>query len=421
MKTQKQKWTQPEDKFLKNIITNSLIKDWSLISKEMKEKNYNKDIHQCKYRWNNHLNPILKKDIWIKEEEKRLLSLFEEIGPKWKKISNNLKGRSDNCVKNKFFSLIRKGLRYLLKYSGFSSKKFDINFIRPKILSDIYLKEINVFLPEEFVVKNNRVLRENDLIVKIKEYIFKNFLENDLDKKTNKFIILEILKYVDILNKNYISRKKNRILKLKRHNGYKFDFNNDIKTKNRYFKKNNIFKNESYQNHNYNYNLENNLIKNLLEVLNKYLILFSNQTENSQNKIISLYFELSNKCQEIKDNVKIFSLKSLLKLRKIVKKNFFFEYDKKMKEEINNILIQKKKEEEKNDLFVNSFFSNKDDNKLKSKKSNSLCEELNYNNKNNISGLIDNSFSDQISNQDIDNNFIDNLNISSTNSCINLN
>ena len=414
MKNQKQKWTNQEDKLLKNIVSNASIKDWNLISKEMNQKNFQKDISQCKYRWNNHLDPILKKDIWKKEEENRLLKLFKEIGPKWKKISDNLNGRSDNCIKNKFFSLIRKGLRYLLKFLGLSSKKFNINKIRPRILSDICEMEIEVFLSQELIDENISLGTKGNLIVSINNYIFRKFLDSSLNKKTNQFIIFEILKHIDVLNKNYISVKKNKIIKLKRINDFKFNFQNDIEIINNE-KIDNLFEKDLNQNNNHYYNIENILIKNIIELLKKYSIHFSNQNEISKNNLINLYSELSHKCKEIKNNLNFFSFENLIKLRKIFKKNFFFEIDKKLKEEIQNILIKK---EEKNSIFRNSFFSNKNYKKIKSKKSNSLSED--FNDQNNFNFEKNNSFSEISDNNSSNSNFISKLNKSSTNSCINL-
>ena len=57
------------------------------------------------------LNPQLKKDKWSKKENKQLFNLFYEIGCKWKEIAEYFKGRTDNSIKNQFFSLIRKSLR----------------------------------------------------------------------------------------------------------------------------------------------------------------------------------------------------------------------------------------------------------------------------------------------------------------------
>ena len=66
---------------------------------------------QCRERWHNHLNPDINKSDWSIEEKKKLIELHETFGNCWSKIAENLPGRTDNSVKNCFYSLIRKNLR----------------------------------------------------------------------------------------------------------------------------------------------------------------------------------------------------------------------------------------------------------------------------------------------------------------------
>ena len=66
---------------------------------------------QCRERWHNHLNPDIIKADWSAEEKKKLIELHEIFGNRWSKIAENLPGRTDNSIKNCFYSLIRKNLR----------------------------------------------------------------------------------------------------------------------------------------------------------------------------------------------------------------------------------------------------------------------------------------------------------------------
>ena len=47
------------------------------------------------------------------EEEKKLFELQKKLGNKWAEIASNMKGRTDNNVKNYFYSTLRKSLRKL--------------------------------------------------------------------------------------------------------------------------------------------------------------------------------------------------------------------------------------------------------------------------------------------------------------------
>ena len=68
------------------------------------------------FRWNNKLNPRLSKKKWTDNEGKRLLKLHKVHGSTWKMITNEFPGRTDNFLKNQYFSLIRRALRRISKY-----------------------------------------------------------------------------------------------------------------------------------------------------------------------------------------------------------------------------------------------------------------------------------------------------------------
>lgn len=63
---------------------------------------------QCRERWINHLDPNVKKGSWTDEEDLLMLQLFLEKGKKWADIAKRLGGRTENNVKNRWISLIRK-------------------------------------------------------------------------------------------------------------------------------------------------------------------------------------------------------------------------------------------------------------------------------------------------------------------------
>ena len=55
-------------------------------------------------RYNNHLDPYLKKSKWTKEEDRILFTEQFRIGNKWTEISKKLPGRSVNSVKNRYYN-----------------------------------------------------------------------------------------------------------------------------------------------------------------------------------------------------------------------------------------------------------------------------------------------------------------------------
>ena len=64
----------------------------------------NRNGKQCRERWFNHLNPTLKHGPWTKEEDYQLIQCQSKLGNSWTKIATYLPGRSENDVKNRWYS-----------------------------------------------------------------------------------------------------------------------------------------------------------------------------------------------------------------------------------------------------------------------------------------------------------------------------
>jgi len=63
---------------------------------------------QVRDRYINILDPEINKGLWTVEEDKIIIKEYNTIGPKWSRISQKLKGRPENMVKNRWYSHIRK-------------------------------------------------------------------------------------------------------------------------------------------------------------------------------------------------------------------------------------------------------------------------------------------------------------------------
>lgn len=96
-------WTAEEDRILRE--KRSLYgRKWAKIAAHLPGRQGK----QCRERFVNHLDPELKKGEWTDDEEAILIAMHEHHGNRWANISKQLPGRSDNDVKNHWYSTIQR-------------------------------------------------------------------------------------------------------------------------------------------------------------------------------------------------------------------------------------------------------------------------------------------------------------------------
>lgn len=87
-------WTNVEDEILKAAIAKYGLNQWSRVSSLLTRKN----AKQCKLRWQEWLDPRIKKLDWSPEEDKRLLNLAKLRPNQWSSISLLLNRTANQCI-----------------------------------------------------------------------------------------------------------------------------------------------------------------------------------------------------------------------------------------------------------------------------------------------------------------------------------
>jgi hypothetical protein len=144
----KNNFTSEEDRILSQLVNHFGPQNWKIISEQIGTRNP----RQCRERWNNYVNPEIRKDPFTSEEDEIIQLKVAEFGLKWHKIAKFLHKRSENSIRNRWMVISR----MKSKHSSFSYPPIQKQFVSQKIL----FPEVNINVQEEKLFFDKNALAE---------------------------------------------------------------------------------------------------------------------------------------------------------------------------------------------------------------------------------------------------------------------
>lgn len=148
------------------------------------------------------IDPNLNRSGWSKEDNQKLFKLQKSLKSHWKKISENFIGRTDNSIKNQFFSVVRKALRKICKVLGKATNTIVVSRIKPKVLSEFLTMDL------ELKVNGRRQPVKVNVSSFVQKFSFTKYQVLAIELNDSELeIIQKCMDRLNLINDNYMKRK----------------------------------------------------------------------------------------------------------------------------------------------------------------------------------------------------------------------
>jgi hypothetical protein len=274
-------WTAQEDAKLFDWVKRQGPTKWTLCSEIIPGRSGK----QCREHWNNSLNPEVKKGSWTSEEDFLIMYFYKKYNGSWKKIIPIFNKRTENSIKNRFFSQLRKIATIKIQSK---EKKFSARIKLDTLLN--YLDLATLKAKEKFL--KEKLMSENELekyIENINKKIIKNLPKNKINLLESKDFKEYNIDNLDINENNNNFQDFNLD---NNNNNLKTDENNLI---NQNIKLNPLIKNLDSNINNMNNNKNNNIPKLKLKSIKNIFNNYNNINNNNNNIQNNFNYEIDEK------------------------------------------------------------------------------------------------------------------------------
>ena len=138
-------WTAEEDKKLEVAVGQNDHTDWNLIAGTLPGRTSK----QCWSRYKYHIHNLFQTGGWTPEEDEIIIQQQGKRGNRWSEIAQQLPGRSDNAVKNRWHSSLKR------------RKREDAPSAHDIVVDQIAVTQLEGQLPERFVSRHSILLGGN--------------------------------------------------------------------------------------------------------------------------------------------------------------------------------------------------------------------------------------------------------------------
>ena len=284
-------WTVQENKLLIDWVNKNGPRNWN----QCCEFIHGRSGKQCREHWNNCLNPNLIKGEWTTEEDFLIMHFYQKYNGSWKEIINLFNGRTENSIKNRFFSQLRKIATSILNSGNKRSSKIKLEDLKNYLKIGIEDAK-NKYLNEKPMSEEelNNFLNKIEQKIKFKKLKSDSIEENEnnescfstnLSNLENSMNLIKNSKYKRLTNKK---RKRTKEFKDLKNDINLIEEENILNNKEKIIEKDNFFNNDDIKNekieNNEDINTSNNLINNNINSnYNNNII-----NNNSNNNILEI-------------------------------------------------------------------------------------------------------------------------------------